>query len=292
MSKRGKLKVDDQEKINVRERLTDNVLDLSLMNISTIPVDDIKPLKRATVLDLSNNIITIINKDFSSLVQLTKLDLSKNKIKLITDDFGNLVNLRHLDLYNNQIERLPLSFGRLKKLKYLDLKNNPLNPGFSKIVGTCTDQRDCIEAARKAVSFMADIEQQVLEERRKEREQKDMEIRQLQEKAAQEIKLQEKQNPDKKKKNKNKKSKADNNGREITKSNELNQESVNIQEETTKTSFIVGRNSTSSKRWILYLILLTIIVLMIFSGVFAFKLEEIKDFFDRPYTEILEEYIK
>lgn len=139
-----------------------------------------KMLKRATILDLSNNVISIINvsiicitkkrryfifscfqTDFTSLIQLTKIDLSKNKIRSIADDFGNLINLRHLDLYNNQIERLPLSFGRLKKLKYLDLKNNPLNPVFSKIIGTCTDQKDCIEAARKAVAFMADIEQQV-----------------------------------------------------------------------------------------------------------------------------------
>lgn len=41
MSKRVAAKQDDGEKINVRERLTENVLDLSLMNISVVPVNDI-----------------------------------------------------------------------------------------------------------------------------------------------------------------------------------------------------------------------------------------------------------
>lgn len=41
MSKRIQTKQDEREKINVRERLTDNVLDLSLMNISVVPVADI-----------------------------------------------------------------------------------------------------------------------------------------------------------------------------------------------------------------------------------------------------------
>lgn len=44
MSKRVATKQDDREKINVRERLTENVLDLSLMNISVVPVNDIVSL--------------------------------------------------------------------------------------------------------------------------------------------------------------------------------------------------------------------------------------------------------
>ncbi|XP_058457181.1 leucine-rich repeat-containing protein 59 [Malaya genurostris] len=205
MHKRAKFSNDDQDKINVRERLNDNVLDLSLMNITTIPVNDIKALKRATILDLSNNAITIINKNFTSLVQLTKLDLSNNKIQLITDDFGNLENLRHLNLYSNKIERLPLSFGRLKKLKYLDLKNNPLNPAFSKVIGACSDQRGCIDAARKATAFMADVERQVMEERRKEQEQKELECRQQMEATLKETNR-EKESEDRKKRKKNKRS--------------------------------------------------------------------------------------
>ncbi|XP_055628455.1 leucine-rich repeat-containing protein 59 [Toxorhynchites rutilus septentrionalis] len=286
MSKRSKNKVE-QDKINVRERLTDNVLDLSLMNISIIPVADIKTLKRATILDLSNNIITSINVDFTQLVQLTKLDLSKNKIKLITDEFGNLANLRHLDLYNNQIERLPLSFGRLKKLRYLDLKNNPLNPGFSKIIGTCSDQKDCIEAARKAVSFMADIEKQVLEERRKERELKILEMNQLQEKI-QEIAHNDKAHVDKKRKNKKSKVKNNETGSDKDNSNPK-QKGVHETTDILNTSHVLKKEKCVAKMKIV-LGLFFVVVLII--GIICAIEPNIKNYFNEPYSEILEEYIK
>lgn len=292
MSKRSKTKNEIEEIINVRDRLNDNVLDLSLMNISVVPVEQIKPLKRATVLDLSNNVITVINKDFVSLVQLTKLDLSNNKIRLITDDFGNLVNLRHLDLYSNQIERLPLSFGRLKKLKYLDLKNNRLNPAFSKIIGTCTDQKDCIEAARKAVSFMADIEQQVLEERRKEKEkeQKELEMRQLQEKTTEQSKAMENQNLAKKKRNKTKKPKTDNT---VTASNEKDETNTNSSDSETnqirhEEPTVVKTGSSVCRRFMVFVVFAVIIC----AAISFLKPELVDEIFDRPYTEIMEEYIK
>lgn len=289
MSKRVAAKQDDGEKINVRERLTENVLDLSLMNISVVPVNDIKPLKRATVLDLSNNVITTINSDFTTLVQLTKLDLSNNKIRLIADDFGNLINLRHLDLYNNQIERLPLSFGRLKKLKYLDLKNNRLNPVFSKIIGTCTDQKDCMEAARKAVSFMVDIEQQVLEERRKEKEQKELEAQKsLQEKSIQESKQSEKPNVEKKKKNKNKKPKQQHT--QITENEEDNR--VSNETITSKAKQMVETNSKPSNGMFGCMLKLIVGVVILFFVCYMLNPDLIGDIFGQNSSEILEEYIK
>lgn len=160
---------ENDEKINVRDRLTDNVLDLSLMNISKVPVQEIKTLRRATILDLSNNRISIIESNFTDLTQLTQIDLSKNRITTICDDFGLLTNLRRLDLYKNQLTRLPLTFGRLKNLKYLDLKENPLNPAFKKIIGTCSDTNDCLVAATRAVDFMKQVERRVLDDRTKER---------------------------------------------------------------------------------------------------------------------------
>lgn len=160
---------ENEEKINVRDRLVDNVLDLSLMNISKVPVQEIKPLRRATVLDLSNNRITIIESNFTDLTQLTQIDLSKNRITSICDDFGLLTNLRRLDLYKNQITKLPLTFGRLKNLKYLDLKENPLNPTFIKLIGTCSDTSDCLAAASRAVDFMKQVERRVVEDRAKDR---------------------------------------------------------------------------------------------------------------------------
>lgn len=289
MSKRVATKQDDREKINVRERLTENVLDLSLMNISVVPVNDIKPLKRATVLDLSNNVITAINSDFTTLAQLTKLDLSNNKIRLIADDFGNLVNLRHLDLYNNQIERLPLSFGRLKKLKYLDLKNNRLNPVFSKIIGTCTDQKDCMEAARKAVSFMVDIEQQVLEERRKEKEQKELETQKsLQEKSLQESKQSEKPNAEKKKKNKNKKPKPQH--AQSTENQEDSPMSSNTNSQQTKQT--VENDEKQSNGLLRYVLTLAAIGIILFLIIYSLNPDLVGDIFGKQYSEIMEEYIK
>ncbi|XP_053667155.1 leucine-rich repeat-containing protein 59 [Anopheles marshallii] len=160
---------ENEEKINVRDRLVDNVLDLSLMNISKVPVQEIKPLRRATVLDLSSNRISIIESNFTDLTQLTQIDLSKNRITSICDDFGLLTNLRRLDLYKNQITKLPLTLGRLRNLKYLDLKENPLNPVFKKFIGSCSDTNDCLAAATRAVEFMKLIERRVVEDRAKER---------------------------------------------------------------------------------------------------------------------------
>lgn len=288
MSKRKKNQSEEVDKINVKEKLNHNVLDLSLMNISVIPVDEIKTLKRATILDLSNNVISIISTDFTSLIQLTKLDLSKNKIKSISDDFGNLVNLRHLDLYNNQIERLPLSFGRLKKLKYLDMKNNPLNPVFSKVIGTCTDQKDCIEAARKAVAFMVEIEQQVIEDRRKEREQKDIIVPKEQTESASTVI--EKSKPDKRKKPKTKKASTVNNTTEALDAEKMT-ESNHVP--TAETSF-KGKNASSNNtsKVIKYFLLFAISTL-IFLGFFVLLKPDIANIiFDANDMEILEEFIK
>lgn len=287
MPKRIVTKQDDREKINVRERLTDNVLDLSLMNISVVPVNDIKPLKRATVLDLSNNVIIEINSNFTTLVQLTKLDLSNNKIRQISDDFGNLVNLRHLDLYNNHIERLPLSFGRLKKLKYLDLKNNRLNPVFSKIIGTCTDQKDCMEAARKAVSFMVDIEQQVLEERRKDKEAKECESQQEHDKGLKESTRTDKPNTEKKKKNK-KKSKLE----EHTPLAETQKDKAMFN----NTSSHIAKPKTADKklgkRIAQCVLILGAATVLLLSINYFLNIDLFNDIFGQKYSELMEEYIK
>jgi len=81
-----------------------------------------------------------------------RLDLSKNQITFLPEDFGQLEQLRHLDLYNNCLEHLPISFGQLRRLRYLDLKGNPLTPAWQKIVGCCSTQKDCQQAAKNTVS--------------------------------------------------------------------------------------------------------------------------------------------
>lgn len=85
-------------------------------------------IKKATILDLSNNLLTflpvsfhkfiifnkwniyiffIINNYFQNtfvdLKQIIKLDLSKNMLTEIPENFGELRQLKHLDLYANQV---------------------------------------------------------------------------------------------------------------------------------------------------------------------------------------------
>ncbi|CRK86861.1 CLUMA_CG000687, isoform A [Clunio marinus] len=161
----------DKVKINVKDRLEDNVLDLSLSEIEHVPVKDIATVKRATVLDLSNNNIKFLPKNFGTyLTHLTRLDLSKNQLKFLTDDFGNLINLKHLDLYNNQLESLPVTFGHLIKLRYLDMKGNPLQPALLKVVGPCLTSKDCLEAAKQVIPFMKVLEAEFLRDQKKKEE--------------------------------------------------------------------------------------------------------------------------
>lgn len=169
------------EKINVKERVDDDTIDLSLSDITEIPIKEIASFKRATILDLSSNHITslVINYFFLSinifiknipylntslqisigeLAHLTKLDLSKNSITVLPDEIGKLIKLRHFDLYNNKIEHVPLAFGQLKSLRYLDLKGNPLSPALAKMVGPCLTTKECQTAAKVTVQFMNDYQ--------------------------------------------------------------------------------------------------------------------------------------
>ncbi|XP_052846802.1 leucine-rich repeat-containing protein 59 [Drosophila gunungcola] len=153
-------------KVNVKERVVDESCDLSLSELSEIPVREIASFKRVTVLDLSSNRLVNLGKNFSILTRLVRLDLSKNQITFLPEDFGQLEQLRHLDLYNNCLEHLPISFGQLRRLRYLDLKGNPLTPAWEKIVGCCSTQRDCQQAAKNTVSICANYKPEFIERER------------------------------------------------------------------------------------------------------------------------------
>lgn len=155
-------------KLNLRERLEDTLLDLSMSEIEEVPVKEIAQIKKATSLDLSNNQLKTLGKNFAPmLTHLIKLDLSNNQLTELPENFGELVNLRHLDLYSNQIMHLPLSLGQLKMLKWLDLKNNPLVPKLAEIAGPCLDSHQCQQCARAVVSFLQTMQVQVAEERQR-----------------------------------------------------------------------------------------------------------------------------
>lgn len=165
-----------------------------------------------------------------------------------------------------------------------------------------------MEAARKAVSFMVDIEQQVihfmtlssdisywnfrfqvLEERRKEKEQKELEAQKsLQEKSLQESKQSEKPNVEKKKKNKNKKPKQQHT--QITENEEDNR--VSNETITSKAKQMVETNSKPSNGMFGCMLKLIVGVVILFFVCYMLNPDLIGDIFGQNSSEILEEYIK
>lgn len=154
-------------KINVKDKLQDETLDLSLCDLEEVPVREIAVLKRAKHLDLSNNALISLPKTFVMLRQIIKLDLSKNMLTEIPENFGEMVQLKHLDLYSNRISRLPLSLGNLKNLKWLDLKENPLTPAVASVAGPCSSASECQTCARKIVTYLANLKLTVEEEKQR-----------------------------------------------------------------------------------------------------------------------------
>ncbi|XP_001352620.3 leucine-rich repeat-containing protein 59 [Drosophila pseudoobscura] len=158
-------KTGEKVKVSVKDRVQEDHCDLSLSELSEIPVKEIASFKRVTVLDVSSNRLTNLGRHFPILTQLVRLDLSKNQIRYLPEDFGLLVNLRHLDLYNNCLEHLPMSFSQLRRLRYLDLKTNPLIPAWVKIVGPCSTMKECQEAAKNCVSVCANLKPEIERDR-------------------------------------------------------------------------------------------------------------------------------
>lgn len=87
--------------------------------------------------------------NFATLTHLVSLDLSNNSLAELPENFGSLSLLQRLDLYSNKLKELPLSFSQLKQLKWLDLKGNMLEVELAEVAGTCVDERECKECAKK-----------------------------------------------------------------------------------------------------------------------------------------------
>ncbi|KAK9296290.1 hypothetical protein QLX08_009627 [Tetragonisca angustula] len=141
----------------VKNRLKNEKLDLSLCDLKEVPVREIATIKKATHLDLSNNLLTSLPNTFVILKQIIVLDLSRNMLTEIPQNFGELRQLKHLDLYANQISRLPLSLSELKNLRWLDLKENPLTPAVASIAGPCSDLSECQTCARNVVNYLSQM---------------------------------------------------------------------------------------------------------------------------------------
>lgn len=147
--------------LNLKDKISGNEVDLSLCNLTEVPVRELALFPKATVVDLSCNNIISLPPEFCNLTHLVKVDLSKNHLTCLPDDLGNLVNLQHLDLYNNKLTVLPVSFSQLRSLKWLDLKDNPLEPGLAKAAGDCLDEKQCKQCATKVLQHMRAIQDDV-----------------------------------------------------------------------------------------------------------------------------------
>lgn len=147
--------------LNLKDKINGNEADLSLCNLSEVPVRELALFTKATVLDLSCNNIISLPPEFCNLTHLVKVDLSKNQLTCLPDELGNLSNLQHLDLYNNKLSVLPTSFSQLRSLKWLDLKDNPLDADLAKAAGDCLDEKQCKQCASRVLQYMRVIQDEV-----------------------------------------------------------------------------------------------------------------------------------
>ncbi|XP_069016346.1 leucine-rich repeat-containing protein 59 [Embiotoca jacksoni] len=147
--------------LNLKDKISGNEVDLSLCNLTEVPVRELALFSKATVVDLSCNNIISLPPEFCNLTHLVKVDLSKNQLICLPDDLGNLVNLQHLDLYNNKLTSLPVSVSQLRSLKWLDLKDNPLEPVLAKAAGDCLDEKQCKQCASKVLQHMRALQDEV-----------------------------------------------------------------------------------------------------------------------------------
>lgn len=155
-------------KDSLKDRVDGGVLDLSLLELTSIPVKELVDIPKAVHLDLSCNLLVTLPNDISRLSHIVHLDLSKNNITSLPDSIGGLHKLQHLDLYRNSLTSLPVGFCHLKNLKWLDIKDNPLQEPHKSVAGDCLDDKQCRNCAQKVVAFMkkVDSEQERIKQRK------------------------------------------------------------------------------------------------------------------------------
>lgn len=141
------------KKINYKERLNDDDLDLSLCGLEVVPVKEISAVTKARKLNLSYNSLITLPDDFIKLSMIRELDLSKNHLKTLPKNFGALAGLKMLDLLGNNLTDLPSSFSELKNLQWLDMKDNPVNSELKLAVGECANENDCKKCARNVMKY-------------------------------------------------------------------------------------------------------------------------------------------
>ncbi|XP_077594941.1 leucine-rich repeat-containing protein 59 [Stigmatopora nigra] len=153
--------------LNLKDKISDKEMDLSLCNLTEVPVKELALFTKATTLDLSCNNLTSLPPEFCNLTHLVRLDLSKNQLTCLPEGLGNLTSLQHLDLFNNKLKILPVSFSHLQSLKWLDLKDNPLEVNLAKVAGDCLDEKQCKLCAKKVLKHMQGLKEEADKAREK-----------------------------------------------------------------------------------------------------------------------------
>lgn len=134
--------------------MEDDEIDLSACELTSFPAKELLEVTKGAKVDASVNHLSFLPDSIGSLKHLTSLDLSKNHIQELPNSIGQLSNLKRLDLFGNEIRTLPLSFRHLKQLQFLDLKNNPLDKELADVAGSCVDEKECRDCAKRVLRYL------------------------------------------------------------------------------------------------------------------------------------------
>ena len=109
-------------------------LDISINELTELPVDLFANLNKLEKLNLSSNQLTKLPETiFFNLPSLKELDLSDNQLKNLPENiFANTPNLERLILSSNILKELPASTSNLKNLREIDFSGNNIHTKDSK----------------------------------------------------------------------------------------------------------------------------------------------------------------
>lgn len=101
-------------------------LDLSGLQLHSVPHEIAKLSSTLVKLDLSNNNLQVLPDSVTSLVNLTHLDIQSNQLTSLPDSIGRLVNLKVFNVSGNSLATLPDSIESCRSLEELMANFNHL----------------------------------------------------------------------------------------------------------------------------------------------------------------------
>ncbi|MGB8167999.1 MAG: COR domain-containing protein [Chthoniobacteraceae bacterium] len=117
--------VEARERIETARREGSAVLDLSGLNLTSVP-EALGQLTALQTLSLSDNQLMSVPDELGQLSALQTLSLANNQLTSVPEALGQLTVLQELRLHNNQLTSVPEALGQLTALRLLNLGNNQL----------------------------------------------------------------------------------------------------------------------------------------------------------------------